>query len=306
MDLDQESLSASRFRISAFPGSRFKEPEVAVAHVTDVEGPWIRFRYTEETTALDRDAVFFDVQDCDPAEPSSLINLAEQLHGDVVPLFRLRWRDAYRDAQAEYRGQMLEVYAGEMSRLAGLMGYPPFEADEFHYQRERGVDFVSLPQKVHVAEIAARVWMIQGLTLAAKGKIPLQESGFTNTFPAIPPHLTWDEFRARSWLLLGAVSPHLDCGPTGEPEMRLASRVTALEVCALQLYNAVVSDTGLKECMACHRVFHRQRGRAKFEESSGRSDAMYCTFTCAKQASQRRWRARKKAEKEGVQHDEEG
>lgn len=306
MTPDFDSPRSSLFRISAFPGTRFIEPEVAVAHVTDVDGPWIRIQYTEETARLDHDAVFFDVQDCNPAEPSSLITLTEQLHGDVVPLFRLRWRDAYRDAQAEYRGQMIEVYAGEMSRLAELMGYPPFDADEFHYQRERGMDLAILPQKVHVAEVASRVWMLQGLTFAAQGRIPLQESGFTNTFPAIPPHLTWNEFRTRSWLLLGAISPHLDCGPSGDPEMRLASRITALEVCALQLYNAVVTDSGLKECMACHRVFHRQRGRAEFEDSHRRSDAMYCTPKCAKRAAQRAWRARMKTEKKGVRHDKEG
>lgn len=306
MDMARESSSTSLFGISAFPGVTFAEPEVSVAHVSDVRGPWIYVQYTEQLARLDSDAVFFQVQDSDPGDPSSLLNLTEQLHGDVVPIFRVRWRDAYRDAQAEYRGQMLETYTDEMSRLSVLLGFPPFDAEELHYETRRGQDYTRLPQKVHVAEVAARVWMLQGLTFAAQGKIPLRESGFTNTFPQIPPFLTWGEFTTRSWLLLGSISPNLSCGASQEPVLRMASRVTALEVCALQLYNAVVSLGGLKQCATCHRVFHRQRGRAEFQDSHRRSDAMYCTPKCAKQAAQRAWRARMKAEKEGAQHDEEG
>lgn len=298
MDIDRESSSTSLFGISAFPGVRFAEPDVAVAHVTDVDGPWIRIHYTDQVARLDSDAVFFQVQDSDPRDPGSLIELTEQLSGDVVPLFRIRWRDAYYDEKMEYHGQMLDVYSGEMSRLAEALGFQPFEAEELVYEVRRGDDYLRLPQKVHVAEIAARVWMLKSLTLAAQGKIPLRESGFVNTFPEIPPFLTWQQFRERSWLLLRSISPNLFCGPSRDPVLHLMTQATALEVCALQLYNAVVSDYGLKECATCHRVFHQQRGRAKFADSHRRSDAKYCTPRCAKQPAQKAWRARRKAEME--------
>lgn len=67
---------------------------------------------------------------------------------------------------------------------------------------------------------------------------------------------------------------------------------TAVEVCALQLYSAVAAEVGLRRCRRCGRVFSRQRGRARHDDSHRRNDAQYCSKRCAQSAAAAAYRGR--------------
>ena len=297
MNKSSGSPAAHNMRTTAYPGTPISVPEVAVAQLVDVNGPWIRIEYTRDRVRLEPDAVFFAVQNADPDNPTSLIELIEALNGDLVPVFRVRWRDMLANDAMEAGGLQMEAYVGEVSRLAERLGFDWFTATDITYERPRGKDHLFVPQRVHIAEIAARVCMLHCLLLAASGRIPVLDRAFHDSFPAMPEAMSGQELQAKSWLMLRSFSPYLIGSPSTEPTTRLLTQPTALEVCALQLYNATISDIGLKECAFCRRVFHLQRGRAKYSDHHRRPDAKYCTPKCANHASLTAYRTRKKAEK---------
>lgn len=283
-------------RTTAYPGTPLSEPEVAVAELLDVSGPWLTIRYTQDRARLQPDAVFFSAQSADPGNPETLIELVQELQGDLVPVFRVRWRDVLANDAMESGGIQMEAYVGEVSRLAERLGFDWFTAADIAYERPRGKDHLFVAQRVHIAEIAARVWMLKCLLLAVSGKIPVLDRAFHDDFPAMPEAMSPTEVQAKSWLLLRSFSPYLIGAPSSEPVSRLLTQPTALEVCALQLYNATISEVGLKDCAFCGRVFHLQRGRAKYADHHRRPDAKYCTAKCSRQASVRAYRARRKAQ----------
>lgn len=157
MNISTESPTAHNMRITAYPGTPMSEPEVAVARVVDVSGPWIRIEYTQDRAHLDPDAVFFAVQNADPEDPTSLIELVQALKGDLVPVFRVRWRDMLANDVMETGGLQMDAYVGEVSRLAERLGFDWFSKSDIAYERPRGQDHLYVPQRVHIAEIAARV-----------------------------------------------------------------------------------------------------------------------------------------------------
>ena len=304
MNRRSDRPAAHDMRITAYPGTPLAEPEVAVAELLEVSGPWLTIRYTQDRARLQPDAVFFSVQSSDPGSPESLIELVQELHGDVVPAFRVRWRDMLANDAMESRGLQMEAYVGEVSRLAERLGFEWFTAADISYERPRGRDHLFVPQRVHVAEVAARVWMLKCLVLAVSRKIPVLDRAFHDDFPAMPEAISLAEVQAKSWLLLRSFSPYLIGAPSSETASRLLTQPTALEVCALQLYNATISEVGLKECAFCGRVFHLQRGRAKYADHHRRPDAKYCTAKCSRQAASRAHRARRKAQSQKESGDD--
>mgnify|MGYP003815683701 CR=1 FL=1 len=285
--------------MTAFPGVPLQEPQVLVAELVNVDGPWLELRYTNDVAQLEEQTVFFAIQDADPSSPEEMATVTQSLHGDVVPLFRNRWRD-YRYIETSGSQEVaFEAYAGEISMLSQTLGFSPISTEDLTPRRPKRQDPFSIPQRVHVAEVAGRIWMLRTLILAASGDIPVRDSGWHEQFPIIPSFVTAQEVHERSWLLLRPFSPYLIESPMGEPRQASVIQPTAIEVCALQLYNATVSEIGLTTCALCGRVFYRQRGRATHVDHH-RQRASYCTNKCAQNAAQRASRARKRAErKEG-------
>jgi hypothetical protein len=74
----------------------------------------------------------------------------------------------------------------------------------------------------------------------------------------------------------------------------LLDRPSTYEVAALQLAQLIAEQRRVRTCAneRCRRLFTRQRGRAKYDNTGHATGVIYCSNLCAKAQSERNRRAR--------------
>lgn len=275
-----DRAKTSEFRITPAPGIVLPEPAVFRADYSWKGGGWLEVNLREELVDVPERVYQYQLADVNLRDPRSLADLAEQLGGLLVPVGnRARWSDTV--AVAASRGGEDAEYWDLMASLAADAGLPDCDPARLGSRPER---------RLHVVELAARVWDVQVMSAVWRGEVKSTRLG-SRGFPDLPVSVTHDFLAHRSALLLGVFGPCLSTRPSP-----LAHRATVLEVAALQLFNDVVRGQPWKTCPFCHRPFTAQRGRAKHgpDDSHRRSDAKYCQKRCANAAAQEKYRARVK------------
>lgn len=79
----------------------------------------------------------------------------------------------------------------------------------------------------------------------------------------------------------------------------LLDKPSTYETAVLQLAQLIAEDRQVRRCAneRCHRLFTRQRGRAKYDNTGHATGVIYCSNLCAKAQAERGRRARKRAER---------
>jgi hypothetical protein len=74
----------------------------------------------------------------------------------------------------------------------------------------------------------------------------------------------------------------------------LLDRPSTYEIAALQLAQLIAEQRRVRTCAneRCRRLFTRQRGRAKYDNTGHATGVIYCSNLCAKAQSERNRRAR--------------
>ena len=293
------------FRITPWPGVVLEEPLVALAEVMGLDGPWVQLRYTDQPPAVVPErAYLYEIRDTDPADAQALIALARQLHGDLVPVRRERWRDVVSPPRGDLQPDPMDAYTHVISGASEALGWGPVHARDLvprvpakgSPRPESG----AIEERVHLAELAERVWTLRAVTAAVTRQIPVRAARWGRpeaNFPSPPPYIRAAWLVGRIGLMLQTFSPHIAVDLAKEQiKEHPRQPSTALEVAALQLHNDLVRDQGWRRCPRCARVFIRQRGRGKYPTTAHRRiDAIYCSSRCAKATAQAAYRQRRKA-----------
>ncbi len=277
------TAESSLFRVTPSAGVVLPVPAVFRALYTPREHGWLDVELENRTVEVPERLYQYELADVDVRDPEALSVLARDLGALLVPVgSRPRWSDSIAvDASASE----LDIYWDLVAGISDALGLP---------ELDRSLAGRHPENRLHVAEFAVRVWVIQILTGVVQGRIPIRQLAGRESFPAMPRWVGSGWLTTASRLLLGVFGPFL-----APPEAEVpagAWRATALEVATLQLFNEHVQAQAWKVCAWCRRSFTRQRERAKFspEQSHRRSDSIYCQKRCANAASSAKHRERSK------------
>lgn len=285
-----------------------------MSFVVSGDAPWIYLDQRElapHTTmqsllmAVPENACEQDIARTDVSAFESILSLTTALGGDVVPVRRVRWRDVLSPHHGPIVIDQNDQYGQIVSGWSEDLGWGEVSAEDlFRFEPQR-----PYPMRIHAAEVAGRVWMLQSVLAATARTIDVTAKPYGQTaFPKRATRVSAQWVAGAFSRFLGVFSPHIRLQPeafTGE-RAEVVERpgwpATAMEVAALQLYNAVVREDQFRLCDFCHRPFSSQVGRAKYVDGRNhrRADARFCRPKCQKAAEQRRRRARKRSEQLGA------
>lgn len=305
------------FLPTPWPGVPLDEPSVRRLEVGPVDGPWVELHELDPEVHTDAAQWDFDVPenaaerliiDADASSVESLLELVVALHGHVVPVGRTRWRDMVSPHRGPIPTNKDSEYCDYVSNWSEALGLGPVDPS---YLYPIGRQWVTA-YRIHIAEVAARVWTLQTILRAISGAGTLERSVFGQPdFPNAPMIISAPWVAAHLSLFLGVFSPHVTFNPQweflgdGSVTERTGWPPTALEVAAVQMYNTLVRKDRFRACLHCGRMFSSSVGGAKYprNQSHRRGDASYCQPKCQKAAGARKRRARTREKTMNVKAD---
>jgi hypothetical protein len=284
------SAMNEHLRITTWPGDPIVVPPVDHPGHVDRDGEWLRFDYairsdhdwTREAKLIPDELYLRQARELDLAD-LDMVSEFVGTFGRVAP-FRFDEDLPHRDWHAWFL------------RFSATRGR------RYHPDRDRGA---SQAVSCHVDEVVFRLTILRALTDHA---IAFREGNYE--------HETWASY-LREPLQAGAAGEHEAwsyftefanaalrrfhvrvTAEVGDRDFDLGiARPTVYEACVLQLVNDLASDDlTWRHCGHCDRGFYRQVGRSTVQSRT--KGVMYCSPECARAASVKAYRARKRAQRE--------
>lgn len=279
----------SRFRITSWPSAVLPEPPVGAIEVLAAEGDWlIEGALTWQPQRAVPGALYVhEVADTDLSDRDGLRALAE------LGSWRT-WNtaDPYGDLALSTDAQWLRLRA-EAAQIWGRELLANLE-DARSDVMQRALGF-----PVHLDEIALRAHVVQ--RLAEHCKASDQGGDVRQAWQDCDSEVdAWRRFTEHANAALRPFHARLWVD-VGDPELNIGGLYpTVFQVAVLQIFNDVAEGASYSRCAneTCGRFFVRQRdGRAQhYDRTKG---VRYCTRLCANQQTQRDYRRRQRAAKEG-------